>query len=434
MTTIEIRNIGPIKQTGVMGLNKINVFMGPQSSGKSTIAKIISFCTWVEKDVATAQSLKTYQSNPTLFKEHIERFHKMKGYFRADSYISYKSNVVHIEWENEACDIKWVDRYAYKRSKIAYIPSERNMVILPDVRKVELSNTNIRSFLFDWFDAREKYTKDNRLSILNLGVDYYFSESNIAEEDRIHGTKNKVEYDIALSNASSGLQSVTPLIGMIEYLTKWVYGEDKRSFEQEKKERNIGNFLFEEKVLKPYFELKRPLLNNELSEKIKTFRGRLRKGDAKAEACLLDYSKQVKYLFNTQNSQFIIEEPEQNLFPATQKDMVYHLLERCLERDGNRLTITTHSPYVLYALNNCMLGHLVKDEMLKDDDYKDLRSLKSSIAPQEVSAWEITDEGTINNIQGDDKLIEGNYFDACMKDVMDDFYKMINYYGDEDED
>jgi predicted ATPase len=433
MATIEIRNIGPIKNTGKFELTRVNVFMGPQSSGKSTIAKIISFCLWVEKDVATSQSLETYQDNTKHFREHIERFHKMKEYFRSDSYISYKSNVVEIKWENEECVIKWVDRYAYRRSKIAYIPSERNMVILPDVRKVELSNTNIRSFLFDWFDAREKYTKDNRLSILNLKADYYFSESNIYEEDRIHGIKNDIEYDIALSNASSGLQSITPLIAMIEYLTKWIYGEDKKSFYQEERQRKVIHYLIDEKILKPYFNID-SLSSSERNDKLKEYNDKLRENSQEAIKYAVDYRNQLTYLFNTQNSQFIIEEPEQNLFPTTQKDMIYHFLEKCLNREDNRLTITTHSPYVLYALNNCMLGYLVKEKMLTDDDYVDLKSLKSSIDPKNVSVWQITDEGTLNKIQGEDNLIEGNYFDACMKDVMDDFYKMINYYGDEDED
>ena len=433
MATIEIRNIGPINNTGIFNLNRVNVFMGPQSSGKSTIAKIISYCTWVEKDVATSQSLKTYQENTKHFKEHIERFHKMKDYFRSDSYLTYKSNVIEIKWENEECVINWVDRYAYRRSKIAYIPSERNMVILPDVRKVELSNTNIRSFLFDWFDAREKYTNDSRLSILNLDVDYYFSESNIYEEDRIHGIKNNLEYDIALSNASSGLQSITPLIAMIDYLTKWIYKEDKQSFDQEERKRKVADYLIDEKIIKPYFNLD-SYLKSERNKKIKEYNDKLKENNIEARKCFVDYSKHLTYLFNTQNSQFIIEEPEQNLFPSTQKDMIYHFLEKCLDRKDNRLTITTHSPYVLYAMNNCMLGYLVKEKMLKDDDYKDLKSLKSSINPKEVSVWQITDEGTINMIQEEDSLIMGNYFDDCMKDVMDDFYKMINYYGDEDED
>ena len=47
MPNLTIRNVGPIKVVEGINLNKVNVFMGPQSSGKSTIAKILSFCTWV---------------------------------------------------------------------------------------------------------------------------------------------------------------------------------------------------------------------------------------------------------------------------------------------------------------------------------------------------------------------------------------------------
>ena len=262
MATIEIRNIGPIKDAK-FDLNKVNVFMGPQSSGKSTIAKIISFCTWVEKDVATNQSLKKYRDNETLLKDHIEVFHKIKGYFRTDSFFSYKSDIVEIKWENEKGSLNWVDQYAYKRSKISYIPAERNMVILPEARKVTFEETNVRSFLFDWFDARKKYTQDENLSILNLGVDYYYSEGN--DEDHIVGTNVGAEYDILLSNASSGLQSITPLVLMIDYLTFWIYKEDKISFEQEEKRRQVGNSLIVEKIIKPYFG-KEPLNPREASE------------------------------------------------------------------------------------------------------------------------------------------------------------------------
>ena len=54
---------------------------------------------------------------------------------------------------------------------------------------------------------------------------------------------------------------------------------------------------------------------------------------------------------NTEQAQsFIIEEPELNLYPTAQRDLVYWLLEKCTQGE-NDLTITTHSPYVLSALN-----------------------------------------------------------------------------------
>ncbi|MGP1422157.1 MAG: hypothetical protein ACTTKI_11345 [Tannerella sp.] len=424
MSTITIKNIGPIKEVVEISLNRINVFMGPQSSGKSTIAKIISFCTWVEKDVATSQSLSEYQENKTYFRERLESFHKIKGYFNSDSYIHYKSEVVDIVWENEECSISWVDKYAYKRSKIAYIPSERNMVILPEARKSEFGNTNIRSFLFDWFEARKKYSNENNLSVLNLGVNYYYVEGS--EEDHIRGNNNDAEYDILLSNASSGLQSITPLIAMIEYLTKWIYDEDTISFEQDERKQRVNRILAVEKVLKPYYD-KDDLPIEGLQELVKSFNEKLHEKEEKAVEYFNNYETISNSLFKTMNSQFIIEEPEQNLFPETQRDLVYYFLQKCLNKEGNRLTLTTHSPYVLYALNNCMMAGLVSDKM-EANELSKLKCNQSKINPVDVSIYEIREGVVRGTIQGEDGLISDNYFDQKMKELMDDFYLMLNHY------
>ena len=424
MIKIEIKNIGPIKEVSEITLNRINVFMGPQSSGKSTIAKIISFCTWVEKDVATSQSLSEYQENKTYFKEHLESFHKIKGYFNCDSYIHYKSDVVDIVWEDEKCSISWVDKYAYKRSKIAYIPSERNMVILPEARKSEFGNTNIRSFLFDWFEARKKYSNENDLSVLNLGVNYYYVEGS--EEDHIRCKNDDTEYDILLSNASSGLQSITPLIAMIEYLTKWIYDEDTISFELDERRQRVSRILAEEKVLKPYYD-QADLPIGDLQKLVNSFNEKLHEKEEKAVEYFNAYKTISNSLFKTTNSQFIIEEPEQNLFPETQRDLVYHFLKKCLSREGNRLTLTTHSPYVLYALNNCMIAGLVSDEM-EANELNKLKCNRSQINPKDVSIYEIREGIVSATIQGEDGLISDNYFDQKMKDLMNDFYLMLNHY------
>lgn len=424
MTTIAIKNIGPIKEVATISLNKINVFMGPQSSGKSTIAKIISFCTWVEKDVATNQSLSEYEDNKTYFRERLESFHKIKGYFNSDSYIRYKSEVIDIVWENEECSISWVDRYAYKRSKIAYIPSERNMVILPEARKSEFGNTNIRSFLFDWFETRKKYSDKNKLSVLNLGVNYYYVEGS--EEDHIRGSNNDSEYDILLSSASSGLQSITPLIAIIEYLTKWIYDEDTISFELDERRQRVNRILAEEKVLKPYYD-KDYLPIEDRQDFTKSFNEKLHEKEEKAVKYFEEYKTISNSLFKTTNSQFIIEEPEQNLFPEAQRDLVYYFLQKCLDREGNRLTLTTHSPYVLYALNNCMMTGLVRDKM-EENELSKLKCNQSKINPVDISIYEIREGVVRDTIQGKDGLISDNYFDQKMKDLMDDFYLMLNYY------
>ena len=54
--------------------------------------------------------------------------------------------------------------------------------------------------------------------------------------------------------------------------------------------------------------------------------------------------------------------------------------------------------------------------------------MMADIEPNKVSIYEIH-EGRLNKIQQEDGLIGTNYFDNNMKELMDDFYIMLNYYG-----
>lgn len=62
------------------------------------------------------------------------------------------------------------------------------------------------------------------------------------------------------------------------------------------------------------------------------------------------------YNKNRDKSLFIIEEPEQNLYPVTQYNLVKFLAENCLKQD-NKLLITTHSPYILTSFINLIQAH-----------------------------------------------------------------------------
>ncbi len=427
MAEIEIKNLGPIKEANLT-LNKINVFIGPQSSGKSTISKIVSYCTWVEKDVATSQSLEKYENNVNHFKEHLEKYHKLNKYFLPDSYISYKSDVIEIECDANKFSIKWKSRYGYKRSKISYIPSERNMIILPEVRKVEFGDTNIRSFLFDWSDARKNYIKNEELPVLNLGVKYYYNENT--DEDHIVKYQNGNSYDILLSNASSGLQSITPLIGMVDYLTNRIYKQEEPiSFELNTRKRQVYQILLKEVILKEYYKNSKKTEEeqlDEIKEKMKT------NNDEELNKLFEVVDNIVKILFSTQNSQFIIEEPEQNLFPETQRDLVYYLLEKCLDTE-HRITITTHSPYILYALNNCMMGAVISDK-LNEDEKKDFLSKNSWISPDKVNVFQIKD-GILCSIKNPKTgTIDKHYFNGIMKEIMDEYIEMLSFYSGENDD
>ena len=392
MNKLTIIDIGPVKNITIE-LNKLNVFIGPQSSGKSTIAKIISYCQWVEK-----RYLLDGEYNYE-FSEQFMEFHRIdKNYFNENSYFKYESNFVSISFNGSKFKQtikKKRENLNYKKSKNIYIPAERNFVsVIPNLGKFKESNDNIMSFLYDWFDAKKNYIEDNKFPILNLGVKYHYV--NDEDLDILTLTDNN---KISLKNASSGLQSIIPLLMLVNYLTIDFYkGKKSRSvYENEKIKILIQKTI------------------DDFSKK------EFKKND-------VDYLLNIiGFRSNYHFSNFIIEEPEQNLFPETQRDLIYFLINRInYTKKDHILTITTHSPYILYALNNCILGHQVKD-VLPSDVKDTLLSKNSWIDPKLVSIWEIKN-GKIKSIKNDTTgTLSKHYFNKNMNEIMDEYYEMLNF-------
>lgn len=219
MAQLIIKNIGPIKDIDIT-LNKINVIIGPQSSGKSTINKIACFCSWVEKKVSLDQSFDYFMKDNN-FLENLVTFHKLEGYFSSNSEIRYTSEVIKyiFVYNKQIPTFEWVNQYDYIRTKISYIPAERNIVsMIADWKQVNLPKNNIFNFMSDWNMARKIYSPENNLNIDYLKIKYFYDESQDVDFlETLDGNK------IQLINASSGQQSMIPLYILINYFTKSIY-------------------------------------------------------------------------------------------------------------------------------------------------------------------------------------------------------------------
>jgi predicted ATP-dependent endonuclease of OLD family len=414
MAKIKIRNIGPIVDVE-MEINKVNVIMGPQSSGKSTIAKIISFCTWLDKKFSRDGLSKNEPTHDYI--QELKNFHRLSDeYFNEKSTIIFEGDFIEVHYNDNNPMRLYPKAFSVNNfelgmkshtpidnnSKIIYIPAERNFVsIIYNLQEYLRDNDNVQDFVTNWYEAKRKYSNHNKLNILDLGVEYFTESEDI---DKLHLKNGR---DIKLQVASSGLQAVVPLITMFDYAVRGVYNERRPMSVKER----------DELVLKL----------NELVE------------DNKEKKHGVDVSG-ILDLINSRNykySQIIVEEPEENLFPQTQRDLVYYMLYTCNDPKRNhRLTLTTHSPYVLYAINNCMMGYLVNNQLhdAEKEEYLNnfFPSKESWINPQSVSVWEI-ENGKIRRIQDKDNIIAQNYFDAKMTELINEYDQILNYYKDEDE-
>ena len=172
---------------------------------------------------------------------------------------------------------------------------------IEDVDEKVLENEivdNIRDFMADWETARQATT--NELSVLNLGVSYHYDANSKSDKVQVG---DGVTLDF--TNTSSGLQSLIPLFVHLYFITKVNSGKTA-SFAS----------LQELKVLTS-------------------------KLDEEGKMDLYD-----NYV-NIHHCDIFLEEPEANLFPPTQTNLVEWLLEMTKGEQPNNLFIATHSPYIL---------------------------------------------------------------------------------------
>jgi predicted ATPase len=302
MKHLVIRNLGPLKEANVE-LKRINVIIGSQSSGKSCVLKTTCYCTWVEKRIELTQTSDFFAKDGNFLNE-LERFHKLKGYIKSDTFISYESDFMVFSYDNATKTFKfeWKEgRWNYRRSKVTYIPAERNLVAaIPNWFQVKFADDNIRDFMADWETARQAAQED--ITVLNLGVSYHYDANTKSDKVKV---SDGVTLDF--TNTSSGLQSVIPLFVHLSHITKI-------------KHDRIESFanLQENSIL-------------------------LSKLDEEDKKDI--YTNYV----HTHHCDIFLEEPEANLFPPTQSNLVEWLLNKTKGDHSSNLFVATHSPYVLNA-------------------------------------------------------------------------------------
>lgn len=386
MKRLIIKSLGPVTSIDIE-LNKVNLIIGPQSSGKSTVNKVACFCSWVEKEIAIRQDAAFVNAEEVFITNLIE-FHKLEEFMCEQSYIGYESEVMRFSFSNEGgeFDFDWKDRWTYKRCKTAYIPAERNIVAaIPNWFDIKMTYNSIRSFMSAWEEARNCFQANKKIEILNLGVDYYYDK--LKRSDWVKINENKT---LNFTNTSSGLQSLIPLFIVLQYITNTLFSEEE--------EDSVGN----QTLLK---ELKRRLYT-ELDKE-------------KAEAIYTFYA-------NIQSTNIYMEEPEANLFPTTQRDLIYKLMQIVTDSRDHNLFITTHSPYALYALNNCMMAYKVKDKVDKQLTDK-LPCLNACIDANKVSLWQMQDGQLYPIKKADTQTLGAHYFNDAMNEILNEYYIMMNF-------
>ena len=378
MSKIRIKHFGPIKEgyldnDGWLEVKEVTVFIGNQGSGKSTVAKLISTMTWIEKALVRGDFKEKDLTVYNRFAKHCS-YHNIHNYFKDNTIIEYEGKAYSILYESRNVLIRKNEDNGYLFPKIMYVPSERNFVSsVKNVRNLKGLPSTLYTFSDEFINAIEDLKGHADLPINNAKFEY----QKLNKLSWIIGE----DYKIKLSEASSGFQSFVPLYMVTNFLS--------HSFERET-DSTVKEISIEEgKRLRD--EIEKIYSNPNLSEEVK-------------KASLEFLSSRFRY------SCFIniVEEPEQNLFPGSQCQILNKLLEFVNLNKGNKLVITTHSPYIINYLTLCVKAEsvyktlTVKKFKLSDPEFSETNEIvpmSSTVNANNLAIYECNEiDGSITKL------------------------------------
>jgi predicted ATPase len=378
MAVIKVKNFGPIKKgftqnKGFLEIARVSLFIGNQGSGKSTVAKLISTFTWMEKalfrgdytdDSFTAED----------FRDERLGYHRINKYLSDDTEIEYRGQAYSFVYKSKKLHIEKNQNNDYPLPQIIYVPAERNIIVnVPNAGKLKNISGPLIDFMGEYTNALNNMQNSVSLPINDTNIEFDKTK-NIAY---ISGTG----YRIPLSDSASGFQSLAPLYLVSQYLCDLVANtKNSESMNAEEKKR------FSEWSAKILVD---PALN-----------------DDQKRMAIAEYAKR----FNKTSFVNIIEEPEQNLFPDAQNSLLKKLLaiNNDINKNNarNKLIMTTHSPYLVNYLTLAVeAGRIEKycvDKKL-ERELKELSAivpLESTIDQNDLTIYELNEtDGTINLLE-----------------------------------
>ena len=379
MDRLIVKNFGPLKDVDIE-LNKINLFIGENGSGKSVLGKIITiilnFDTGIEIDIL--KKFDDYQIN----------------FISNESIIEFNSN-------NEKI-------FELRNKKIIL---DKSIHVLNEVQK---AIENIRSLL------PEKVKKDDKFFKEILKV---FKENGKIEKDKIESLE---KYLISLAKLTT--QYIPAERNLISIFNKYVTTFITADIPLPKFLLNFSSQYVrarEEIRALDFLNVKYKFQNDQ--ERIfyndKDFL-LLERSSSGIQSALPLYLT-VKY-FAQKHRGIIIEEAEQNLFPKAQKETVEYIVEQI--SDENNLFMMTHSPYVLSTLNILMMAYKAGNiNEVSKEKVAELFNEKQWINPNDFSAYYLED-GITRDIKGRTGLISENEIDEISDNIQEDFEELLDIY------
>ena len=131
------------------------------------------------------------------------------------------------------------------------------------------------------------------------------------------------------------------------------------------------------------------------------------------------------YLLNNKKTFFIIEEPESHLFPDAQKLMTEFI--SLAKNGGNKVLLTTHSPYILGTINNMLYANRISKKVDKSEVAKIINPLKW-LQFEKLSAYYV-ESGVIRScLDKEFESIDNEVIDGASDAINSDYDRMAELW------
>ena len=370
---LKIENFGPIDEVILDDIRPLTVFIGESGSGKSTIMKVLSLFRWMYKRVNLRSYLQHAGIKKTRIGFKIQNLMKTSGiaeYLKQDSVIVYKRGDYEIKMVNKSVNIRFtIAPKDLCLDKVCFISDKRSMIsdFLDNKMERRIANYYLQDTMDNFMAACE--------SIKVLPLDYLDVKFKVEKPKtapmRYRIQNGNEDFSIDMKNASSGMQTVTPLSMIVEYFASCFDSENSMN-------ASLFKFMTD-------------------TDNLKQFRSEMNVGEIK-----------------DRNVHIFVEEPELSLYPESQKSLMDFLVDRCFNHSRDyhmTLMIATHSPYIVNYLNLL----IKRNEAADHTPYK--------MAFEDVNVYEICG-GTACSLRMDDgyRIINA----TSLSDPISSIYKEYN--------
>lgn len=408
-----IRNFGPIKDVA-LDLKRIMIFIGPQASGKSTIAKLLAifnnpgFLQSIDK--SSFNDAKRDLFDPLDYLSLFKEYH-LQSFFKEDSFLSYQLKNHQIEYSDRKFKLTIDESFAEKihNSRISLL------------RKLNESKNGIRTNVIeekeDGISIEIGFT-DKELEVIRKIISDKFLDYAMILKKTVYIPAERFFISLASGLFMNLITNNVPIAKNILN-----FGAD---FEKARNEVSEVDIQFLKAKYKYTDNQDKIILNDGLSMPLLE--------SSSGFQALVPLMVVVNWEKNNSKNQFLIEEPELNLFPETQKNLINYLVSSCsIKRDNleikSDLFITTHSPYVLTSINNLLFAYRVSKKYPgKLEEVAKVIPQDSWLNPEDFNAYFIKD-GMVRNIFNEKVgMISENELDNASEEINNEFGLLMEIY------